>query len=315
LTLHPHTIQQYTGATAAQLTSIALTGDVRDRNDLKGKSVVTWTEYVPPLVAMGIPAHGLPWANASDEAAMIKWVKDERAAALVMHESWVRYVTSMQCDLSAAGLAFEVTDTGIAMPLRAPAVLMEDIDRAIMQLAGEGTLEKMKTDLVINAGGSCTTPTVKKAKVCWRMCMFFPGGVMIDHTPCLYCRHIHNIRTHKTNTKHTRTGHQRRKRGRFMGHPRHCRVDERRRARAHGRQRRAPAPQVQAARGAHRGGQRGGGDHGGQQGGHRRNRGRGRKGRAHDGEAQEHERRDVAAGQVGGVMVYCFLSSNHLPNI
>ena len=59
------TMALYTGATAAQLTSIALSGGIKDRNDLKGKSVVTWKEYVPVLAEMGIPAYGAKQRKSS----------------------------------------------------------------------------------------------------------------------------------------------------------------------------------------------------------------------------------------------------------
>ena len=95
---------------------------------------------------------------------MLDWVRSERAVALVMHESYIMHVASLQCDLVAVGMPFHATDTGIAMPLRAPRDLMHEVDAAIAALASDGTLERMKEDLVTEAGGTCRTPTVKKAK-------------------------------------------------------------------------------------------------------------------------------------------------------
>jgi hypothetical protein len=54
-------VNLYTGTTAARLTNLKLENDIKDRTDLPGKAVQTWTESVAYMRKYSIDADGLPW--------------------------------------------------------------------------------------------------------------------------------------------------------------------------------------------------------------------------------------------------------------
>jgi hypothetical protein len=174
------TISLYTGATAAILTTTSLTGGINSRNDLVGKAVGTWEDYVPKLNEDGLPTIGYKWDTEADEARMLADLRSGRISALVLDANFVRYVDGRNCEFATVGQEFLVHDVGIGVSTGLRTALTESLNTAIISVIEDGTMEQMYDLHVNNLGGPCSvdrlvTPskgaTIKVSQVAGLWCV------------------------------------------------------------------------------------------------------------------------------------------------
>lgn len=140
----------YTANTTANITATRLESTIRGVEDLPGKAVGTWEDYLPDMKKLGVTAKGFPWETDEDEVAMLDSLKNGSIQALVLDEPFLVYRTSSICEVTIVGQQFNKQSTNIAFASDFnSSEVLKAVNQALAVLREDGSI-KMLTDTFIS---------------------------------------------------------------------------------------------------------------------------------------------------------------------
>lgn len=151
----------YTANTTANITATRLQSTIRGVQDLPGKVVGTWTDFVPDLAKLGVTALGLPWETVEDEAAMLELLRNGTIQALVLDDTFLTYTASSSCDIALVGQKFndQAATIAFASDFNSPE-LLKGVNQAMAELREDGSVQLLVDTFIKPPQASCKTSLV-----------------------------------------------------------------------------------------------------------------------------------------------------------
>jgi ionotropic glutamate receptor len=151
----------YTANTTANITATRLQSTIRGVEDLPGKVVGTWEDYVPDLAKVGVTAIGFPWESDEDETAMLEALTNGTIQALVLDNSYLVYVASSSCDIAVVGREFDEKNSAIAFASNIDeAEVIREMNNALSELREDGSQSLLVDTLIEPPEVACKTDLV-----------------------------------------------------------------------------------------------------------------------------------------------------------
>eukprot|EP00798_Chlamydomonas_sp_ICE-L_P031620 gene31620-6814_t len=130
-------ITLYTASTAAALTNARLDIKINSLDDLRGKSVITDTDYVDELTKLELVVQALPWEDSADDQTFLNLIVSEQKDAIILDDTWVRYWDAQFCALYAVGPRFNTRNVAFAFSMDTPTSLVDLFSKSILELQKE----------------------------------------------------------------------------------------------------------------------------------------------------------------------------------
>eukprot|EP00890_Picochlorum_soloecismus_P002632 jgi/Picsp_1/336/NSC_00335-R1_glutamate-gated kainate-type ion channel receptor subunit 5 len=137
----------YCANLTSNLTISQIQADIRSVEDLSGKSVGTWDDYVDVLRKdYKIFAEGYPWNDAQDEKFMLRGLLDGDFDALVLDYSTLSVMDSASCETRLIPTQFNLFDFAVAFPKSAAnrTDMIKAYNNALRNLKEFGTIELLQ---------------------------------------------------------------------------------------------------------------------------------------------------------------------------
>jgi len=137
----------YCANLTSNLTISQIQADIRSVEDLSGKSVGTWDDYVDVLRKdYKIFAKGYPWNDVEDEKIMLRGLLDGDFDALVLDYSTLSVMDSASCETRLIPTQFNLFDFAVAFPKSAAnrTNMIKSYNNALRNLKEFGTIELLQ---------------------------------------------------------------------------------------------------------------------------------------------------------------------------
>lgn len=149
-------ISMFTAATAAALTTNALSTGVQSLADLRGQPVIVYKDYERRFSQTGIVTIPYPWEDLADEQAMIDALRAHKARAILMDSNWVKYYSGTECDLVMAGEPWTEHFVGMRWHINATDSMIDGVDMLIKAAKREGVISTLHERHVAKPSSSCS---------------------------------------------------------------------------------------------------------------------------------------------------------------
>ena len=157
----------YCANLTSNLTISQIQSDVRGVEDLGGRSVGSWTDYVDDLQKdYKVYAKEYPWDNKEDEKVMLNALVQGEIDALVLDYPTLAALDSANCKTKLVPTQFSLFDFAVAFPASAAnrTNLIRDYNYALRNLKEYGTVEILKNKYLSGAGLECKSGKTETGK-------------------------------------------------------------------------------------------------------------------------------------------------------
>lgn len=157
----------YCANLTSNLTISQIQSDIRSVDDLSGRAVGTWSDYVSDLQKdFKVYAKGYPWDNVDDEKVMLNALLQSELDALVLDFSTLSVMDSSTCETRLIPTQFNLFDFAVAFPSSAAnrTNLIKDYNDALRNLKEFGTTEILLNKYLSGEGLECKTGKTQTGK-------------------------------------------------------------------------------------------------------------------------------------------------------
>lgn len=157
----------YCANLTSNLTISQIQSDIRSVDDLSGRKVGTWNDYVEDLQKdFKIFAQGYPWDNKEDEKVMLDALLQGDVDVLVLDYATLTVLDSASCDTRMIPTQFNLFDFAVAFPASAAnrTSLMRDYNDALRNLKEFGSVEILLNKYLSVGGLECKTGKTQSGK-------------------------------------------------------------------------------------------------------------------------------------------------------